>query len=212
MTENHSEDELVKLYALCGGVPRYLELLDNYSGFNDALDGLVLDRYGLLYQEARYLLHEEISSQNTCWSILQTLGGGTGRISEIAEKLGLPANQLTHCIDLLRDLFLVYREVPVLEKNPAKSKKGFYQVADPFLRLWFGTIFSYESFLEFGQSDEIMERLQPQIQTHIAHCFEQLCRNYVQQHASSLYCLKIGRSTLQPLRIHRRIRKTGNLR
>ncbi len=190
---DYSEDELVKLYSLCGGVPRYLELLENYNGFNDALEGLVLQRSGILYQEARYLLHEEISSPNTCWSILQTLGGGTGRISEIAGKLSLPANQLTHYIDLLRDLFLVYREVPVLEKNPLKSKKGFYQVADPFLRLWFGTIFPYESFLEFGQMETIVERLQPKIQTHIAHCFEQLCRNYVQQQSEVLNCLKVGR-------------------
>ena len=88
---------------------------------------------------------------------------------------------------------LVYREVPVLKKNPAKSKKGFYQVADPFLRLWFGTIFPYESFLEFGQIETIKERLQPQIKTHIAHCFEKLCRNYVHQQSASLNCLKVGR-------------------
>jgi AAA+ ATPase superfamily predicted ATPase len=98
-----------------------------------------------------------------------------------------------HYIDLLRDLFLIYREVPVLEKNPAKSKKGFYQVADPFLRLWFGTIFPYESFLEFGQIETVIERLQPQLNTHIAHCFEQLCRNYAQQQSGRLDCLKIDR-------------------
>lgn len=190
---NQSEDELVKLYALGGGVPRYLELFGKYKGFDDALEDLVMQRSGLLYQEARYMLHEEISSPNTCWSILQALGNGTGRISEIAGKLGLPANQLTHYIDLLRDLFLIYREVPVLEKNPAKSKKGFYQVADPFLRLWFGAIFPYESFFEFGQIDAIKERLQPLLRLHIAHCYEELCRNYVRQQAARLGCLKVGR-------------------
>lgn len=187
------EDELVKMYALCGGVPRYLELLARFSGFDEALENLVLDSSGLLYQEARYLLHEEISSPNTCWSILQSLGSGTGRISEIGAKLNLPANQLTHYMDLLRDLFLVYREVPVLEKNPAKSKKGFYQVADPFLRLWFGTIFAYESFLEFGKVDTVKKRLKPQIDAHIAYCFELLCRKYVTKRADQFQCLKVGR-------------------
>ena len=81
--ERQSQDELVKLYSLCGGVPRHLELLDNYNGFDDALEGLVLRRSGLLYQEARYLLHEEISSPNTCWSILQTLGSGTVRLLNV---------------------------------------------------------------------------------------------------------------------------------
>ncbi len=190
---DYAEDELIQCFSLSGGVPRYLELLQQFNGFSDALEGLVLQQSGLLYQEARYLLHEEISSPHTCWSILQAMGGGAGRVSEIAAKLGLPANQLTHYLELLRDLFLIYREVPVLEKNPAKSKKGFYQVADPFLRLWFGTVFPYESFLEFGQLDMIRERLEPQIQEHISWCFKQLCRDYVRQHAMQFNCLKVGR-------------------
>ncbi len=189
----YNEEELIKLYSLCGGVPRYLELVKNYKDFSTALDDLVLNPTGILYHEARYLLHEEISSPNTCWSILQVLGNGTGRISEIGSKLGLPANQLTHYIELLRDLFLIYREVPVLEKNPAQSKKGFYQVADPFLRLWFGSIYPYISFLEFGQPELIMERLTPQIQNHISFCYEQICRDFVKNAAHTLGCLKVGR-------------------
>ena len=190
---NHTEEELIKFYSLGGGVPRYLELLQGYQNFSSALQELVLNQTGVLYHEARYLLHEEISSPNTCWSILQALGNGTGRISEIGSQLGLPANQLTHYVELLKDLFLVYREVPVLEKNPERSKKGFYQVADPFLRLWFGSIYPYDSFLEFGQTEIIIERLNPLIQSHISFCYEELCRNYVKNNASTFNCLRIGR-------------------
>lgn len=121
------------------------------------------------------------------------LASGAGRISEIASRLGLPANQLTHYIELLRDLFLVHREVPILEKNPAHSKKGFYQVSDPFLRLWFGAIYPYDSFLEFGQADLIMERLNPLIRNHIAFCYEQLCRDFVRSTYATFGCLKVGR-------------------
>ena len=190
---NHTEDELIKFYSLGGGVPRYLELLRDYQSFSSALQELVLNQTGLLYHEARYLLHEEISSPNTCWSILQALGNGTGRISEIGSQLGLPANQLTHYIELLKDLFLIYREVPVLEKNPARSKKGFYQVADPFLRLWFGSIYPYDSFLEFGQAELIMERLNALIQNHISFCYEQLCRDFMKNNLSTFNCLRVGR-------------------
>lgn len=190
---NHTETELIKFYSLGGGVPRYLELLQNYKDFSSALQELVLNQTGLLYNEARHLLHEEISSPNICWSILQTLGNGTGRISEIGSQLGLPANQLTHYIELLKDLFLIFREVPVLEKNPERSKKGFYQVADPFLRLWFGSIYPYDSFLEFGQTEIIMSRLNPLIQKHISFCYEQLCRDFVKNNAITFNCLRVGR-------------------
>ena len=153
----------------------------------------MLNRNGILYQEARTILQEEITTPNTCWSILNALGNGTGRISELGGRLKLPANQLTRYIELLRDLFLVYREVPVLEKNPEKSKKGFYQVADPFLRLWFGAIYPYESLLEFGQQDLVAKRLEPLIQAHFSHCFEKLSRHYLAHHADQFQCVKVGR-------------------
>ncbi|MCK5545597.1 MAG: ATP-binding protein [Desulfobulbaceae bacterium] len=186
------ESELIEMYSLSGGVPRYLELLQSYDNFADALKGLVLSRSGILFQEARYLLHEEISTPNTCWSILNALGSGVGRISELGSRLKLPANQLTRYIDLLRDLFLVRREVPVLEKNPHTSKKGYYIVADPFLRLWFGSVYPYESFLEFGQTDLIMKRLMSMVNTHITYCFEEMCRTYVRRNYIA-DCVRVGR-------------------
>lgn len=112
-----SNDELVEMFSLGGGVPRYLELLRDYPNFSEALKELVLKPTGILYQEARHILREEITPPNTCWSILNELGNGTGRISDLAGRLKLPANQLTRYIELLRDLFLVHREVPVLEKK-----------------------------------------------------------------------------------------------
>lgn len=188
-----SDNELVEMFSLGGGIPRYLELLSKYQNFSEALRKLVLTPSGILYQEARHLLHEEITTPNTCWSILNGLGNGTGRISDLAGCINLPANQLTRYIELLRDLFLVHREVPILEKNPRQSKKGFYQVSDPFLRLWFGAIYPYESFLEFGDQDQIQERLNPLIENHISHCFEEMCRRYVQNRSHTFDCVKVGR-------------------
>ena len=112
---DRNENELVKMYSISGGIPRYLELLKNYNTFEDALFNLALNPSGILYQEAKYLLHEEITTPNTCWSILNGLGKGTGRISELGSLLNLPPNQLTRYIDLLRDLYLIYREVPIFE-------------------------------------------------------------------------------------------------
>jgi len=188
-----NQEKLVELYSLCGGVPRYIELVQSFNDFWDALTSLVLDRNGILYNEAKYLLHEEIHTPNTCWSILNALGSGTNRISELGSRLNLPANQLTRYIDLLKDLFLIYREVPVLEKNPLKSKKGLYQICDPFLQLGFGSIYPYESFLEFGEPSKVIEKLRPQINHHIELCFERICREYVATRLLDYNCIRVGR-------------------
>ena len=188
-----SHNKLIEFYSLTGGIPRYIELATQYNDFKSALKDLVLNRTGILYNEAKFILHDEISTPNTCWSILNALGSGTTRISELGTKLNLPANQLTRYIDLLKDLFLVNRTVPVLEKNPAKSKKGIYKVTDPFLRLWFGCIYPYESFLEFEQPDLVMKKINNLITNHISGCFEDICRDFVKENMLEFNCVKVGR-------------------
>lgn len=187
------EHRLIEFYSISGGVPRYMKMLRSFKNGEAAISHLLLDRNGPLFNEAKFLLHEEISSPNTCWSILHAIGTGKTKISELGGALSLPANQLTRYINLLKNLFLVYREVPVLEKNPAKSKKGIYLISDPFIRLWFGCIYPYESFLEFQEKDLIVDKLIPLIKQHTAYCFEELCRQYLKQHAARMNCVKIGR-------------------
>jgi len=182
---------------LCQMQPAFASFIqkwwDEHWKNNNILKNLVLNRNGILYNEAKYILHDEIYTPNTCWSILNALGSGTTKISELGTKLNLPANQLTQYINLLKDLFLVYREVPVLEKNPAKSKKGIYKVADPFLRLWFGCIYPYESFLEFEQSDLVIKKINPQLLKHISFCYEDICRNLVKENMLEFNCVKVGK-------------------
>lgn len=176
---NPGERTCVERYALCGGVPRYLELMSPYRDFMTGLREGILSPAAPLHNEARYLLQDEIDVPNTCWSLLEAMASGAHRISELASRLQLPANQLTRYVSLLRDLSIVDREVPVLERNPSKSKRGLYVITDPFLRLWFGDLYPYESFFEIGTTDAILERLQPRLERHIALCYEQLCRDYI---------------------------------
>ena len=56
--------QLVEFYALTGGVPRYLHLASPYPNFREALSALVLHPDGILHNEARQLLQEEIQTPN----------------------------------------------------------------------------------------------------------------------------------------------------
>lgn len=188
-----SDEVLLGFYALCGGVPRYLRLACGYSDPTSALKDLVLSPDGILYGEARNLLRDEIPVPNVCWSILSAIAAGATRISELGAKLALPANQLTRYLDLLKDLQLVNRDVPVLESNPLKSKRGVYAVRDPFFRLWFGAIYPYESFLEMGQGDLVLERIRGRLDYHLAGCYEDVCRELLCGLDEVPDCLRIGR-------------------
>jgi AAA+ ATPase superfamily predicted ATPase len=185
--------QLVEFFALTGGVPRYLQLASPYPNFKEALAALVLQPDGILHNEARQLLQEEIQTPNQCWSILNAIGSGANRISEIAGRTGQPANKLTRYLDLLKDLHLVRRETPVLERNPAKSKKGIYVVSDPFFRMWFGAIYPFMSFFEFAEAEPAYPRIEPHIKRLTAECYEEVCRQWVRERALDFDAANVGR-------------------
>jgi AAA+ ATPase superfamily predicted ATPase len=185
--------ERLEFYALTGGVPRYLRLASPYRCLKDALEALVLNPDGILHNEARQLLQEEIQTPNQCWSILNAVGSGANRISEIAGRMGQPANKLTRYLDLLKDLHLLRRETPVLERNPAKSKKGIYVVSDPFFRMWFGAIYPYGSFFEFAEKEAAYSRIEPRIEKLISECYEEVCRQWIRERALDFNAVSVGR-------------------
>lgn len=183
----------VALWALTGGVPYYAVLAQHADSFAEALRALVLTKGGALYDEPRFLLREEVTAPSTYASILDALGNGVGRISEIAGRLALPANQLTRYLSVLQELGLVRREVSVTERDAARSKRGFYQMTDPFLRLWFGCVRRYESLLELGQIQQAERLMAPQLTGHLAWAFEEVCRQYVEDRAVPLGVVRVGR-------------------
>jgi AAA+ ATPase superfamily predicted ATPase len=185
--------EQLEFFALTGGVPRYLHLASPYRSFKEALVALVLNPDGILHNEARQLLQEEIQTPNQCWSILNAIGSGANRISEIASRMGQPANKLTRYMDLLKDLHLVRRETPVLERNPSKSKKGIYVVSDPFFRMWFGAIYPYGSFFEFAETEPAYSRIEKRINTLISECYEEVCRQWIRERALEFNAISVGR-------------------
>jgi len=184
---------LIEMWGLTGGVPRYLELAREAKKLDDALMSLVLRKDGVLYAEARFLLQEEVTVANVYWSLLHVIGSGVARISEIAGRLAMPANQLTRYLSALRDLGYVRRVVPVTERNPQKSKRGLYQISDPFLRLWFGVISRYESLIEFGRGGDVLRLMRPALAAHVAWCFEGICREYVENNAVRFGVVRVGR-------------------
>jgi AAA+ ATPase superfamily predicted ATPase len=192
-SKRHDFSSLVEFYSISGGVPRYINLAAKHSNYLEALENLVLKPEGVLYSEAKNILRDEISVPNVCWSILNAIASGATRISELGAKLCLPANQLTRYIDLLKELQLVRRIVPVLESNPQKSKKGIYKVCDPFFRLWFGTIYPYESFLEIGNKSLVLKRIKKRLAGHLAECYEDICAENILGDAEQFQYLKIGR-------------------
>ena len=163
-------------YTCWGGVPRYWELAQPFgTDVIPAVDDLVLSPLGALHEEVDRLLRQEIPSAAPLRPLLDAIGLGSNRISEIASRLSTVATSLTRNIKQLQDLGYVEREVPFGE-NEKSSKRALYKLADPFLRLWFRVVASHRGRLQSAPADQRRKLLKTQWPQLRATAWEELCR------------------------------------
>ena len=139
--------EQVGLYALWGGMPRYWELASPFGlDLDAALDALALDPAGPLHDEPDRLLREETPSAGSWRPLLDVIGAGAHRISEIAGRLGKPASSLSGPLATLCAMRFLRREIP-FGSPPRSGKRSLYRTADPFLRFWFRVVAPHRAAL-----------------------------------------------------------------
>jgi len=139
--------QAVQAYTAWGGVPRYWELMaDADMSIDAAVDHLVLNPLGILHEEPERLLLEELPPAVTLRPIMDAIGLGAHRVSEIAARIGEPATSMHRPLRRLMELGLIQREIPFGTPS-ASAKRSLYKIADPFCRLWFRVVAPNRGFL-----------------------------------------------------------------
>lgn len=174
--------EQIEMYAVTGGVPKYIELFSENEEIFGAIAQCVLNRSGYLYDEPHFLLQQEVSEVGSYFSIIKAIAAGNSKLSAIASVLEIKATNLTKYLKTLIDLDILEREVPVTEDNPEKSKKGLYKIKDNYLRFWFLFVYPNMSFIESGNSRIVMDKIRKGlVVNHTAFVYEDICRERMWQ-------------------------------
>jgi AAA+ ATPase superfamily predicted ATPase len=168
--------DAVEAFTAWGGVPRYWELASDVRGpLSRRLDHLVLDPLGALHREPDRLIVEELPPATEVRALLDVIGSGAHKVSEIAGRLGRPATSLSRPLQRLQGMGLVHREVPFGEDERA-SKRSRYRIADPFTRLWFRVVAPHRALLATATDAGrlgLLRTLWPQL---LGEGWEDLCR------------------------------------
>ncbi|PIP82653.1 MAG: hypothetical protein COR54_13645 [Elusimicrobia bacterium CG22_combo_CG10-13_8_21_14_all_63_91] len=167
---------LVEHYTAWGGVPRYWELASAERGaVVQRVDRLLLDPLGPLHREPDRLLLEELPSAAEARPLLDAIGAGAHRLSEIAGRAGIPATSLSRPIHRLIDMGIVRREVPFGESEK-KTKVSLYRIADACLRLWFRAVAPNRALLASSGAAARIAALRRVWDGLRGEAFEELCR------------------------------------
>jgi AAA+ ATPase superfamily predicted ATPase len=167
---------LIEHWTAWGGIPRYWELAAERRGSARArLLALAFDPMGPLFAEPERLLLEESPPAQEVRPVLDAIGAGCHRLSEIAGRIGRPATSLARPLDRLLGMGLVRREVPYGEPERG-GKRSLYKIADPFLRVWFGVVAPNRAALISGTAASRAALLETQWRRLVGEAWEDLCR------------------------------------
>jgi len=192
----------VRAYAVLGGTPAYLRAFatsqppqgDRDQPLLSALGDRILTRGMFLYDEARFLLQQELREPRNYFAVLEAIAAGHTRLNEIKQATGLDG--VTAYLNTLQELWLVERAVPATEGQPHKSRRGIYRLRDNFFRFWFRFVHPNRTLLERGGSQIALQRLvSPQIDAFTGPVFEQVCQQFLWRAGMA------GRLPFLPMRI-----------
>ena len=156
----YSNEDLLCLYMLTGGVAKYVELLMDGKCFTKTkMLNNVCRQDSYFLSEGRDLMNQEFSDDSvTYFSILQLIANGMTRRADIDGALMKDTGAFIQ--NLERDFRIISRVKPLLSKP--NSKTSAYEISDQFLRFWFRFVCPYQSLIERQQ----FSLLRSNIDTH----------------------------------------------
>lgn len=143
---NYSPEDLLCLYAITGGVAKYIELLIDAKCYTkEKMLNYICRQDSYFLTEGKDLLNQEFSGEfSTYFSIMQVIAAGKTKRSEIDSTLHKDMG--TYLQNLENKYELICRLKPLLAKQ--NGKVTAYEIHDNFLRFWFRFIYPYQSLIE----------------------------------------------------------------
>ncbi len=169
MFPKRSFEDVVKIYAVFGGVPYYLDLIDGRLSVEENIRVKVLSKGEVLYEEPEFLLREEFREPRTYKLIMKYLALGYVTLGELVSVTGFDRGNLSKYLETLESIGLVGYELPY-----GKRKRGRYFIKDNFINFWFRYVYPNKGDLEIGRVDEVFQKIMRNLNTYYGLAFERL--------------------------------------
>lgn len=166
---------IIEEYSIWGGVPQYWNQRERFSTLQEAVNELVLNEQGSLYDEPSKLFMDGSPDIAPLSSIMTAIGDGRHRYSDIAKAMGKSTAELFKPLGSLIEMAFIRKEVPFGE-SPKNTKKTLYQIDDPFMSFYYTFVEPYKSAIAMGRTAIVTEKLEREFNKHVGSVWERLCQ------------------------------------
>ncbi|MBR4511369.1 MAG: ATP-binding protein [Bacteroidales bacterium] len=146
---HYTNEDLLALYSITGGVPWYVELLMGAKAYTlKKMADVIFCDNSLFVNEGKNLLIEEFGKDYSIYfSILECIAHGISMRGEIETAVGV-AEVGGYLCKLEKSYNLIRQMRPIFSK--ASSKTVRYYIADNFLTFWFRFFYKHMNYVESG--------------------------------------------------------------
>lgn len=209
----YANDDLLALYVLTGGVPKYIELFVDRDHLTvDKMIDQVFQPNSPFLEEGNILLIQEFGKDyGTYFAILSAIASGFKTSGEIADAVGLDSVN-GHLSKLEEDYELIVKKRPILAKPGSQTVR--YELHDNYLKFWFRYVYKYQSYVQSGMLEALTELVKEDYDTYSGWLLEKYFRELLEErheyHIIGSWWENIRKSTENPNEIDIVAIKPGN--
>jgi AAA+ ATPase superfamily predicted ATPase len=167
-------EDLLTLYALSGGVPKYVEVfVDERALTKQTMLDLFLHPDAIFLGEGKDILIQEFGKEYTTYFSILTLIAA-GKTSRPAIESVIQKDVGGFLQRLEEDYLIIQRQRPLFSKPGTRTLK--YTIQDEFLRFWFRFIFRHSGLIELRNFVQLRRLIDRDFTTYCGWLLERLIR------------------------------------
>lgn len=172
--------EQIEAYAACGGYPLHLSAWNAGATTEQNLTDLALAPSGILLEDARPILRDELRPASRAFDVLAAIRHGRPKRKSIEDWVD---ERPDDALQKLLDLRLIVKEVAV---GTSSRRRPLYRIPDPYLRFWFALLETAQGDIEAGRGEGVLARSRQQWSQHVADVFEDAARDHARSLVGSM--------------------------
>jgi AAA+ ATPase superfamily predicted ATPase len=151
----YTNEDLLALYGITGGVAKYVEILVDAKAFTkDEIIDVYFSENSLFLEEGRNVMIDEFGKDyGNYFSILSLIASSKTARTDIESLMGMSVGG--YLAKLEKEFSLIEKVKPIFAKPNSRSIK--YKITDNFMNFWFRFIYKYRSLIEIRNFEYLKE-------------------------------------------------------